>query len=259
MGEKILFRPHSGGFGDSILYSTLPEKWTREFGHEVYIVNPAWRNSGIVPLIWEPNPFVVDILPEGNWTHMMSDNKKLVRMTMEYENNIKGAEAFFGLTPTSEHPKLYYPFKFKREFSKKVLIDCRAYSVPFTKESFEPFVNKLLERELFTRDQLLMLDSDYPLFYNDRLSRGREDAIFPELPVYKPANHYEWADAIYSCERLLCVTSGVAGLASAIRGYSKYPRVNVLAPQALFNQKYWIYSNLDYSQTGQLSDDWKEF
>ena len=255
--NDILFRPHSGGLGDSVLYSTLPERWAR-LGHKVYIVNPNWRNPGVPDLIWKPNPFVAGIVEDG-FTHIMSDNHKLTNLSTDLENNIKAAEAYFGLTPLSDHPKLYYPFKFKPEFSNKVLIDCRAYSIPFTKEVFEPFVHKLHERGLFEWNQLIMLDSDYPLFYTERLSLGRDDLIFPELPKYKAPNILEWADALFSCQRVLCVTSGTAGIMSAIKGYNSYPKVHVLAPAALLNQRYWKYSNLDYYPTGQLSDDWKEF
>ena len=98
MSREIHFLPHAGGLGDSLLYSTLPEKWVRELGFEFYIVNPNWRNPGVAPLVWESNPYVSGILERSETPHMMTDNGKLLRGAIEWENNVMGAEAYFGST-----------------------------------------------------------------------------------------------------------------------------------------------------------------
>lgn len=250
---SIFFRGSQSGIGDQILFSTTVEEFARQRGEDVHIVNPNWRNLGVRAL-WDHHPFVSSIV-ESNHTHMPLNDKKLRTLARKYENNIMAAEAYFDLEPQHTLPKMYLPLKYEPRFKDKILVDTSAYTVQGNPDLWEKFVTYLCNEEMIEREKLLVIAAKDPCFYNDSTFN---DGILPEIPRLRTENIYEYANAIFSTNTFLCMSSGSAALASAIKnGHNESLRCHVLAPQALINQRVWVWKNLSYYPTGVLKSDWE--
>src|ERR1035441_6175014 len=59
--SRIILSPGQNGLVDSLIFSSLPERFSRERNTDVYIRQMNWRNQGIPDLVWVTNPFVKGI------------------------------------------------------------------------------------------------------------------------------------------------------------------------------------------------------
>lgn len=211
--EKIIRIWHNG-IGDSLQFSMLPRRFS-QLGHDVYISDKSpFRNSEIYDLIWGMNPYVKGISKkEANCGEIP---KNVYNNT---ENNfIKNWERINGLEPESETPEIYYKPKYKDEYKDTVLAS----------------IGSIALHDEYNMDDVM----DYV---------GK----FKNLYIGWFMDLYDFCDAIYSCKKYICLSSGGNSLASALKKYKEID-VECLVPEKsemiknMASRKHFFYDNIKY-------------
>jgi len=97
-------KSYFGGLGDTLQFSTLPERF-HELGCEIFLTDDApFRSPTTKSLIWDLNPYIKG---QANVPWTLGDIPG-----RSYENKfddfIKNWEYIHGLTPKNSFPKIYY-------------------------------------------------------------------------------------------------------------------------------------------------------
>lgn len=245
---KVVLKIHGGGLGDSLLYSTCPEMWVRQLNAEVFIETIGFRTEGIPDLIWKHNPFISGFTSERA-THSLTSDAELRRQCIVHQNNIMGTEAYVGLSPKNRFPKIYWQPQYLSQFRNKVVVDPTGVTLMFDDATFRSYINYLVECNVLQQHEIIMMDA--------QIRPGAHNHVLPEYPRHVAQDIFETASIIYSCRKFITNHSGLAALASAIKGANPYPEVHSIIAQAVYNKKIWKWDNLDYSVTGSLVEDFR--
>jgi hypothetical protein len=241
--DDVVLWVESGGLGDHLIYSTLPELFARR-GRRVYVSNSTpTRNDEVRSLLYEENPFVAgwtDSLPNAGTGRAGNDLIQGIRLA----SIIQWVELAHGLPATNRHPRIYYQPRFRLDLVDIVLVDPRSSSQAFPRDAFEWFVDRLG----FPRDQLRVVSSMHSGPHGvDALSRcARIEA----------ASLHDYIDMIYSCLAYVGTESGGSALASAIRQDGSSPEIYALTTTKNWNQRVYVFPNVTYTVVSGLQRDW---
>jgi hypothetical protein len=102
--NELGIKAYFGGLGDSLQFSTLPERFS-ELGYKVYLVDDApFRTVKTKEIVWDDNPY---ILGQKNIEWKLGDTPG-TKYENKFDNFIKNWEHIHGLIPKNEFPKIYY-------------------------------------------------------------------------------------------------------------------------------------------------------
>jgi hypothetical protein len=226
--EKIIVIEQPwGGLGDNLQFSTLPELYNK-LGYKVYIsVANAYRNPEIFDLVWKLNPFISGFSnrpPNAGPCRCQGDYFK----TPDYCTDIEVAH---GLTNGyRKYPVVYYTPKLIPELSSCLLYDTTAISITYTDHAVETNYMRIFGEH----PDLVIKKINYEHMQNRSLGQLSHE-------TYTIRSIYDLCDAIYSCKVFVCLLSGAAALASAIKQESEYPKIYVY--RSTSNDKGFKWSN----------------
>ena len=244
--EDIILRTHADGLGDSLIYSTLPERFA-ELGHKVYVhVTPGSRNPGIRDLLWVNNPFIEGYSDrEPNAGSVLFHGHNLDRYCRLFPSSIEGMEILHGLEPRNKYPKIYYEPKLREDVQDLVIFDTRSVSQPFSPESCEEFIKHLEIKLNLDLSKLRIIDGE----------GGNGGSMLAKYPRFKVNSIYEWIDVLYSAAVTLTTESGSQAVCSAIKRDNQFPIVYSLITTRTYNHKLYTYPNIEYVVTSKNSPD----
>ena len=125
--SDVLLRPWHGGLGDHLQFSTLPEEFHKQQGRKTYLLDgQSSRNEEIYKLVWEHNPYVLDV-KEGEWN--AGDLPHFDMSECKTGNWISNWERLHGLEPTNTRPKIYYEPQKVDGLSDTILVDLSSISI----------------------------------------------------------------------------------------------------------------------------------
>jgi hypothetical protein len=254
MGQHIVLTLGSlGGAGDALLYSTLPERFSK-LGFDVYLDSETLtRNPETHDLIFSKNPYILG----------MSDKKpKLGHCNQgkfyEIANRfpigcIEAMERAHGLLPPySIAPKIYYePQPFKIDLSNAVLCEFNSISSEFKPEAIMEHIQRMNERFMYGRQA-------YIVKFGPGVSRPNAEIDGPAIVMN---SIYEYVDAIASCSAWIGSEAGGQALAAAVRGehdvydMAARPEIVALISPRTFNSRGYTFRGVDYRVTTKTNYD----
>lgn len=247
MSRRIVLNPWVNGLGDNLAISTLPERMVREWDAEVYIKRNV-RNDQISQLLWETNPFVSGLTDENPNIVTPSDEEQRKGCVM-HGNIVSAIEHAMGFPPPyNKHPRIYYQPRFIRDLKDKCLLDPASVTCKIPKEPFYNYVDYLIKRDIIRMSDCLFLNCGIVDHVNDYL---------PEVQRLTPGNIFDVVDAIFSCRQFVTVQSGLCGISWAIKQDNAFPKVNALIDSRIFNNKVWVYPNINYYTFSQKDNDFE--
>ena len=255
--QIILTTGPLGGLGDHLVYSTLPERYTK-LGFEVYVdAQNLTRNPETQDLVWAKNPYIIgtsDRRPNAGYCNQ----GKFYDVANKFPvGSIEAMERAHGLPPPySLAPKIYYdPQPFKVDLRECVLFDSTSISSTVAVQGYTDLLTKMTDR--FPGRQ----------FYNVRVPAAvARDAVTIEGPSITMSTLYEYVDAIASCYAWVGSEAGGQMLAAAVRGeYDVYDMerrpeiISIISPKT-YNSRGYTMRGVDYRVTvhGNVSSDYWE-
>lgn len=245
ISPRIVIGAHAGGLGDNLLFSTLPELYTRA-GYEVYVsTEPTFRNMETYELVWRHNPFILGRTEEkanaGGWVFDRPGNAH-VKMAKFTDSPISSIEKLHGFEGRGKYPKIYYRPKFLPEWNNKIIADPRSISQQTTQKMFHEFILHVSRYNEINHVDIVVLESKHS-------GQSGSDCL-PENDRYQVSTIFEYADIIFSCKAFLVAESGGQVLASAIKGCNEFPKVFGLHTTQSKNDRIFTMPNIDICVTG---------
>lgn len=241
--DDVVLWVESGGLGDHLIYSTLPELFARR-GRRVYVSESTpIRNGEVRSLLYDENPFVAgwtDKPPNAGTGHAGETLIQGIRL----RSIIEWVELAHGFPVSNRYPRIYYQPRFRPELVNVVLVDPRSTSQPFPRDRFECFVDRLG----FRRDQLRVVWSKH--------SGPHGASTLGDCARIEATCLHDYIDMIYSCLAYVGTESGGSALASAIRQERKTPELYALTTTKSWNHHVYIFPNVTYMVVGGLQSDW---
>ena len=246
-----------GGLGDHAVYTTLPERFTKE-GHNVYVdADNLCRNDEISDLLWGMNPYVLgssDRKPNAGYINQGRFYDVANRFPI---GAIEAMERAHGLPPPySMAPRIYYtPNPFRVNLEQCVLLDYAAVSSSIGHQGLDEIQKKVNSR--------FPNRACYLVTFPDWVVRNKPPVDGPSIQMN---SIYEYVDALASCYAWVGSEAGGQALAAAVRGehdvYDLVARpeiVAVLSPKT-YNSRGYTFRGVDYRVTvyGNVSGDYWE-
>lgn len=198
----LILQPKYGGLGDHLFFSHIPRVVKENNLYDkVYISEfSTFRNNVYRKYIWEQNPFVDGFVKQKgvNIDDSLDEFKYIDGNLLDkimLAHGIDDKKRF-------HEPEIYYTPKKILELSGKSLYDPNYIS-------FVGFIS-FLKLFFFFKKNKIKIDFQFVL----------REKCFPvfSFDSYLETKSFEsFCDAIYSCEKLFCLTSGTATLASALK------------------------------------------
>lgn len=240
-GDIILYQHHPG-LGDNLIYSTLPELFARQ-GRTVYMSDlMRTRNPGIYDLVWGCNPYI-----KGMTTQKPNAGTVLMRSycdNSQVQNLVKRIEINHGFYHNNEFPKIYYIPKHHDTLKGKVLIDMHSVTGKYYRNVLVDYVRFLQDRFGYRRNNMVQI--------NFKGSIADCYARMDNVAIYTVKDIFDYCDAIASASALITVHSGANTLGAAIRGYNETPMLHCLLTVHDYNDKAYVWSNVDYVVTAAI-------
>jgi hypothetical protein len=229
--DIVLYQPW-GGLGDNLQFTTLPELYYN-LGHKVYIsTKNAYRNPEIYDLVWKMNPYV-----EG-----VSDAEPNAGLCKGFDNNpsfdfVTNHERTHGLTAGYRiYPVIYYKPQFREE-----LADCLVYDVTsISRTPSDEDIKNSFQHIFAQHPDITIKKLQYAQIKN------RETPYFSH-DTYTVQSIFHMCDIIYSCKIFLCLFSGGAVLASAIKQNTETPDIYVFHHDEYRHPTFYKFKNAVYS------------
>ena len=255
--QIILTTGPLGGLGDHLLYSTLPERYTK-LGFEVYTdQDNITRNGDAHDLVWAKNPYILgtsDRKPNAGYCNQGKYYDIANRFPI---GSIEAMERAHGLLPPYNlAPKIYYePQPFKVDLRECCLADFNAISSSIGEKGIGDMLVKMNER--FPARQ------HYLVKFPDTVAKGAGGLDGPSIVM---STIYEYVDALASCYAWYGSEAGGQALAAAVRGehdvYDMEARpelVCIISPKT-HNSRGYTFRGVDYRVTthGNYSGDYWE-
>jgi hypothetical protein len=234
-----------GGVGDHLIYSTLPERFTK-LDYEVYLDGDnLMRNGDMQDLIWGRNPYVAGI----------SDRKPTIGYTKQgafYElantlpiGSIEAMERAHGLPPPyGLAPKIYCQPVLTSNLKDVVLADFNSISSRFEPGALTTFV-KRMERRFPTKEI--------------RFVRVPKSVVNSELAITGPSIHIssavQYIEALTTCHAWIGTEAGGQALAAAVRGehdvydLERTPHIVCIISPRTYNSRGYTFRGVDYRVT----------
>ena len=229
--NMIIISQPWGGLGDNLQFSTLPQLYS-EKGYDVYISSDnAYRNPQIADITWKLNPYIkgiTDLPPNaGSCNGVYWINNEYIK-SIEYAHGFRE-----GL---NKYPIIYYTPKKIDALANTVIYDMNAtsneYSDFFILSSFIKIFNKYhnCEKKKIIPTSLASVRNT-PCFSTENID------------VH---NLFEYCDIIYSCKALICLHSGTAVLASAVKRDNPTPDIHSIHNQEKRDPEGFLFDNVTY-------------
>lgn len=249
----MILKPHAGGLGDHLLYSTLPRR-CYENSEEFKLFYPTGvRNEETIDLVWGKNPYFAGYAPkeEPFDAEEFLKARSLLHWVKNFEWSIQGIERMCGFGGIlSRFPEIYYEPKIIDDWKDTVFIDPFSTSQWFPDAQFEAFYRWVLRWRLdLQKSNIYILKSPG----SGSLGPSR---IFNMIPEWFCKDIYEYCDIIASCKAFLCTESGSSALAAAIHRENSFHRVFALCTTQHFNDRIFLYPSVRYCVTGDLTQDY---
>lgn len=241
--DDVVLWIESGGLGDHLIYSTLPELFARS-GRRVYVSNRTpTRNGEVRSLLYDENPFIAGWTdkPPNAGTGLAGET---LTQGLRLGSIIEWVELAHGLPVSNRYPRIYYQPRFRPELIDIVLVDPRSTSQPFPRDRFEGFVDRLG----FRREQLRIVSSKH--------SGPHGVSTLANCAPIEATSLHDYIDMIYSCLAYVGTESGGSALASAIRQDRKAPELYALTSTKNWNERFYIFPNVTYMVVSGLQRDW---
>lgn len=229
--NTIIISQPWGGLGDNLQFSTLPQLYS-EKGFDVYISSDnIYRNPQIADITWKINPYIKGIsdLPPNSGAC-----KGVYWINNEYIKSIEYAHGFReGL---NKYPVIYYTPKKIETLANTVVYDMNAssnaYSDIFILSSFVKIFNQYPGCE---KKKIIPTSLE-----NVRTTPG----FFTEsIEVH---NLFDYCDIIYSCKALICLRTGTAVLASAVKRDNLTPDIHSIHNEEKRDPEGFLFDNVTY-------------
>jgi hypothetical protein len=245
------------GLGDTAIYSTLPERFSK-LGYDVYLdKDTRSSNPEIYELFWQKNPYIKGLTDK-------KPNAGYPRQGLFYEianrlpgyRSIEAMERAHALPPPyGMAPKVYYePKPFHVKLDNIILVDFSAVSSKIGQRGLAECMKMMSGK--FKNPHYLQVLHQKHIVLNSPIVVGSQHHV---------ASIYEYLDMLASCRGWIGSEAGGQSLASAIRGeHSVYDEsinpeiVCTITPQT-FNSRGYTYANVDYrvtSDTDTTRDYW---
>ena len=253
---KVIIASHGGGLGDNLIYSSLPERFVRERGDEVWICNrPRKRNDETYDLIWGKNPFVAGFTDEPANAGVGVIARDFIYRAKHLGTPVLAVEELHGFKPLNRYPRIYHQPTYRPEYRETVFADPRSISMPTNAHHFNVFALEISRWWGYDFPAIVRMDSPHGGPHGASALNDN-----PRLPV---RDIYEYVDLIWSCKAFLVAESGGQVLAAAIKGGAPFPRmVHALFGAWARNDKIFTFDNVDYSTTtvnAVGSGDWQPY
>lgn len=214
MEQDVVFKQNCPGLGDSLQFSTLPERYSRKGKRFFLHKTNTTLNEGINDLVWSENPFVekkksdkeINCFYHQHLTPYLSE-KYGVR------NFVEWAEFSHGFEVQNSVPKIYYKTKKIDFFSNLDVLDVGSITC--------------FRRGFYSHQDLVELikdtiDTARTLLINSKFSNSPILKDFQFLKKIDIESIFHYADIISSCETFYCLYSGSSSLGSAIRPHGSF-------------------------------------
>jgi len=208
--KDFIIRIKYGGLGDHLFWSHLPRIAKTLGGYEkVYISNYSdYRHPDYRKLVWELNPFV-DVFCDEDGPYP----EVVVPAGMNLLDSIMLARGLDDGNRFHE-PEIFYRPRVRAELASA--------------QVFDP--NYISNVGVFSNNKLISYLKKTGGVDYQMCVRGKCYGVQQGVPILSSSDIFEYCDIIASCKSFLCLTSGGATLASAIRkpavvfyGYGQNP------------------------------------
>jgi hypothetical protein len=216
-----------GGLGDNLQFSTLPKLYS-ELGYEVYISKTnAYRNPEIYDLVWKLNPYIKGEIDKPSNAGAC---RSLQFITDQYITNIERSHDL--LNGTEIYPIIYYSPKKIDSLENTIIYDITSITSSYTDEYIHKSFTKIFEK--------------YPecdrkkIHFRNITNRETPDLHTDSIIV---DNIFQYCDIIYSCKSFICLFSGGAVLASAIKQNNITPDIHCIHNR---HSDIYVFNNITY-------------
>jgi hypothetical protein len=243
--DIILTTGPLGGTGDNLLYSTLPERFSK-LGYDVWLdVDNTMRNGDMETMIWERNPYVrgrTDRKPNAGY---VNHGRFYALANTLPVGAIEAMERAHGLPPPySIAPKIYYTPRNCGDLSRYVLADFNAVSSRVGPDGLRGFTERMAWR--FPDKQFLLV----------RFPEGiAQNAVEAEGLSIFLGDAASYLDALHTAYAWVGVEAGGQALAAAVRGEhdaydlgARLPCVALISPTT-FNSRGYTFRGVEYHVT----------
>lgn len=229
--NMIIISQPWGGLGDNLQFSTLPRLYS-EKGCDVYISSDnVYRNPQIADITWKINPYIKGIsdLPINTGAC-----KGVFWINNEYIKSIEYAHGFReGL---NKYPVLYYTPKKIEALANTVIYDMNASSNAYS--------------DFFILSSFIKIFNHYPACEKKKiiptsLENVRTTPSFSTETI-EVHNLFDYCDIIYSCKALVCLHTGAAVLASAVKRDNLTPDIHSIHNQEKRDPEGFLFDNVTY-------------
>lgn len=197
--KEIAIKAWHGGLGDSLQFSTLPERFSN-LGYDVYLAHDAtFRNREIKELVWDNNPYIKG---QKNVKWALGDTPGMVYKNLHGEF-IKNWEALHGIEPENIFPKIYYQPNTIDNIDG--LIDISSVSTRYNESELVHIIKEYIDRNNPDNEFKIINNKFYPI----------ENTHGFDIVNVDDLKHY--VDMINSCNIFISVFSGQLPLAASIR------------------------------------------
>jgi len=198
------------GLGDSLAFSTIPQRFTEEKGLNCYFYEydiQNFKNKEIYNLVWGMNPFIKGI------TNIYPDSGGNIGSTKSDEHTVVWHfERLHGLEPKNEIPKIYYEPKVLEELKEYTIIDVNSFH----------YYKKIFENRHEIKELVMSIAKGKCLFVGYDRTIGVEEinsTLFAqEYDSFKIHSLLHYCDVLNSCKQFIGANSGCNSLAAAIGG-----------------------------------------
>ena len=204
----IVFKQNCPGLGDSLQFSTLPERYSscnkKFYLHSSNIVN----NDGIEKLVWRSNPFVQR--KKSNSAINCTYHNLTPRLSKKHNvrNFVEWAEFCNGFTVENSKPKVYCKTEKIDEVEGVSVLDLGSITC---------FRRNFYDQRLLIEAIKRVVDTKKTLLVDSQFSKSPIISYFNFMNTVKIKNIFHYTNVIKSCQRFYCLYSGGASLASAVR------------------------------------------
>jgi|TARA_R100000455_G_C6273493_1_gene131275 hypothetical protein len=230
--SDVLLRPWHGGLGDHLQFSTLPEEFHKQQGRKTYLLDGAeFRNEEIYKLVWEHNPYVLDV-KEGEWN--AGDLPHFDMSECKTGNWISNWERLHGLEPTNTRPKIYYEPQKVDGLSDTILVDLSSISIShdgkvlgYTVEEIDKTFKKV--HKIFSGKKFVSIS--FKNYIADDINRF-EPEVDGTLEI---ESIFHYCDVIRSSFGICCLYSGPMVLSTAIQRFNPDLKIFCITSPLTFN------------------------
>lgn len=246
--KDVVFMQNCPGLGDSLQFSTLPERYS-DMGRDFYLhVANTTNNSEIEDLVWFSNPYVKKEKVDKtiNCFYHQHLNAEL-SMHLGARNMVEWAELSHSFDIKNSKPKIYYDANTLSDLKDFSVLDIGGITV---------FRKNFYQLEQLLKNINSVIDKKNTLLVSSKYSNSEIDGNTLGMKQIQIKDIFHYCDVIKSCKEYYCLYSGGASLASAIRedgAFVFFP--NIRAKKEIESGSHLFPNNRYYTSEGKFLND----